>query len=65
MAKKKFPGIPDPSRSADGMFETVVTMKQAVETLAGQRRGSRGQSAVTWDDLVDLGLIEAVQVPNE
>jgi hypothetical protein len=47
------------------MFETVVTMKQAVETLAGQRRGSRGESAVTWNDLVDLGLITALQIPRE
>jgi hypothetical protein len=63
--KKRLPGIPDPARSIDGMFETVTTMKQAVETLAGQRRGSRAESAVTWQDLVDLGLIEALQIPNE
>jgi len=65
VARKRLPGIPDPSRTTEGMFETVVTMKQAVETLAGQRRGSRGESAVTWNDLVDLGLIEALQIPNE
>jgi hypothetical protein len=63
--KKRLPGIPDPARSVDGMFETVTTMKQAVETLAGQRRGSRSESAVTWQDLVDLGLIEALQIPND
>jgi len=62
---KKFPGIPDPSRSVDGMFETVTTMKQVMETMAGQRRGSRPQSAVTWQDLVDLGLIEELQIPSE
>lgn len=63
--RKKFPGIPDPSRSVEGMFETVTTMKQVTETLTGQRRGSRPQSAVTWQDLVDLGLIEALQIPSE
>jgi len=65
MAKKRLPGIPDPSRSVDGIFETVTTMKQAVETLAGQRRGSRGESAVTWNDLVDLGLITPLQIPDD
>lgn len=47
------------------MFETVTTMKQVTETLTGQRRGSRAQSAVTWQDLVDLGLIEELQIPSE
>ena len=65
MPRKRLPGIPDPSRSAEGMFDTVTTMKQAVETLAGQRIGSRGESAVTWNDLVDLGLIEALQIPRD
>lgn len=65
MPKKKFPGIPDPNRTVDGMFETVLTLKQLAETLSGQRRGSRGQSAVTWDDLVELGLIEELQIPTE
>ena len=65
MPNKRIPGIPEPARSVDGMFETVVTMKQAVETLAGQRRQSRGESAVTWNDLVDLGLITALQIPRE
>lgn len=65
MPRKRLPGIPDPARSVDGMFETVTTMKQAVETLAGQRRGSRGESAVTWQDLVDLGLIEVLQIPTD
>jgi hypothetical protein len=65
VAKKRIPGIPDPARSVDGMFETLLTMKQAVETLAGQRRGSRAQSAVTWQDLVDLGLIEELQIPTD
>lgn len=65
MPNKRLPGIPEPSRSAEGMFETVITMKQAVETLAGQRQGSRGESAVTWNDLVDLGLISPLQIPRE
>lgn len=65
MPSKRVPGIPDPSRSVDGLFETVTTMKQAVETLAGQRRGSRAESAVTWNDLVNLGLIDPLQIPRE
>lgn len=65
MPRKRLPGIPDPSRSVDGMFDTLTTMKQAVETLGGQRRGSRAESAVTWQDLVDLGLIEPLQIPTD
>jgi hypothetical protein len=62
---KRFPGIPDPSRSVEGMFETVQTLKQVAETLTGQRRGSRANSAVTWQDLVDLGLIDPTQIPRD
>lgn len=37
MAKRIFPGIPDPSRTVDGMFDAVMAMKQICEILTGQR----------------------------
>jgi hypothetical protein len=47
------------------MMATVQALKQALETILGQRRGSRVTSAVTWQDLVDLGLIEVEQIPRD
>lgn len=40
MLNKKFPSIPDPSRSVEGMFETVRTMKELAEVITGQRKNS-------------------------
>jgi hypothetical protein len=37
--------------------------KELLETLAGQRGTNMLDSAVTWQDLVDLKLIKATQVP--
>lgn len=41
----------------------MITVKQAFEIHSGQR-GKRLDAAVTWQDLVDLGLIEASRVPS-
>lgn len=40
----------------------VMALKQGFETLTGQR-GSMNDTAVTWDDLVQLGLIKPENVP--
>jgi hypothetical protein len=61
----KFPGIPEPTQDPEAMMATVQALKQATETILGQRRGSRVTSAVTWQDLVDLGLIEVEQIPRD
>lgn len=61
----KFPGIPEPSADPEALLNTVQALKQAVETTLGQRRGSRVTSGVTWQDLIDLGLIEPDQVPRD
>lgn len=51
----------DGSEATDDM--ALRAMKENLEILTGQR-GSRLASAVTWQDLVDLGLITADQVPS-
>lgn len=56
--------IPDPFKTLESLNATAVSTKELVETLAGQR-GSQMDAAVTWGDLVDLGLITADQVPYE
>lgn len=58
----KYPGIPQPTPDVRGLYEAVAALKEAVEALTGQRRGS--QPPVTWDDLVRLGLIEEGDVPR-
>lgn len=61
----KLPGIPEPTVDPVALLATVQALKIAVETLAGQRRGSREVSAVTWDELVRLGVVEQGQVPRD
>jgi hypothetical protein len=41
----------------------VVALKQAVEVLTRQRKPVSA-GAVTWQDLVDLGVITSDQVPT-
>jgi hypothetical protein len=59
----KYPAIPDPSLAPESLRDSVISVKQAFEIHTGQR-GNKLKAAVTWQDLVDLGLIEANQVPG-
>lgn len=52
----KFPAIPEPTRDSDDLYNTVVALKQAVETLTAQR-ANIDDAAVTWADLVASGLL--------
>lgn len=61
----KFPGIPEPSADPQALLATVQAMKVALETILGQRRGSKITSGVTWEDLVNLGIVEREQVPRD
>lgn len=56
--------IPEPYQELGSLYRTAVTTKELVEDLAGQR-GTVGSSAVTWDDLVRLGLIAKERVPKK
>lgn len=58
---KVHPGIPDPSTA--NVQESVRAIKQIVEVLIKQR-GSKANAAVTFQDLVDLGLITPSQIPT-
>ncbi len=58
--------IPDPQATIPSHQETLTAMKEVVDILAGQRRDDLvGRKAVTWDDLVALGLIQQDQVPRK
>lgn len=58
------PTIPQPEENLHAIFNTVLATKQAVEDINGQA-GTVGTSAVTWDDLVRLGLITRERVPKK
>jgi hypothetical protein len=55
--------IPDPYENVSSLRATALATKELVEALAGQR-GSLADIAVTWQDLLDLGLIKPEQVPR-
>ena len=58
------PGIPQPTSDPQSLFVTVEMLQEAVELLQGQR-GSPDDCAVTWGDLVRLGVIREDQVPTD
>lgn len=58
---KNIPAIPEPNTSTEGMRNTLLATKEAVEVMAGQRGPS---PFVTWDDLVRLGLTTQQDVPR-
>ena len=58
----RFPGIPDPQPSVDSMYETIIALKQTVEVLSQQRQ-PKANGCPSWQDLVDLGIITATDIP--
>ena len=56
--------IPEPYENMGALRATAAATKELVEGLAGQRGGPT-DIAVTWADLIDLGLIKEEQVPEE
>lgn len=59
----KFPSIQDPAPTPESLRQSILQIKEAVEILTRQRRPVTS-GAVTWQDLVDLELIAADQVPK-
>lgn len=61
MPNKQFPSIPEPSRSIDGMFETVRVLKELAEVITGQRKNS--SPLATGSDL-NLLLVDLLNADN-
>lgn len=59
----KYPGIPEPTTTPESLRDTLLAAKQAIEIHTGQR-GSKLNAAVSWQDLINLGLITPSQVPR-
>jgi hypothetical protein len=58
------PAIPDPTTDPHSLRNTAMATKELVETLAGFR-GKATDVAVTWGDLVRLGLIAVDRIPKD
>lgn len=61
----RYPPIIDPAPTLESLYTTVQQLKQVIEILTAQRAAHQSVAAVTWDDLVSLGLIEPQQVPKD
>lgn len=64
MRKRPQQTIPQPFVDNNSLHQTAMATKEVVEVMAGQR-GSALDAAVTWGDLVDLGLISEDQIPRD
>ena len=56
--------IPEPYENLASLRAVTLALKELAEVLAGQR-GSAGTAAVTWNDLIAIGLIQPDQVPRD
>jgi hypothetical protein len=56
--------IPVPYEDVRSLVRSVSAIKDVVEDLAGQR-GTVGDTAVTFNDLVRLGLIDRERIPKQ
>jgi hypothetical protein len=53
----RYNSIPDPRGDVESLRQALLATKEVVEVMASQR-GSRGSGAVTWDDLIALGIVD-------
>ena len=58
------PAIPVPQATLASLLEIVQTIKQAIELLNGTV-GEKTQRAVTFADLINLGLVKPDEIPEK
>jgi hypothetical protein len=61
----KYPSIPDAPLGSPNK-ESIDAMKETLEILKGERRDTarKENQAVTFKDLLDLGLISETDIPK-
>jgi hypothetical protein len=64
MTRRSQATIPFPTASVESLRECALSNKELTEVLAGQR-GSPLDAAVTWGDLVEIGVVKPEQVPRD
>jgi hypothetical protein len=62
MPKRTKATVPTPTETLPGLRASVEGLKEIVEVLDGQR-GELWDTAVTWRDLVQIGVVKYEQVP--
>jgi hypothetical protein len=55
--------IPEPFESLGSLRQTAMATKEGLEMLQGVR-GTADDCAVTWGDLLRLGIVKKDQVPD-
>jgi hypothetical protein len=58
-----YPSIPNPTSAPNGTIDSVLAVKQTIEILTNVS-GDVLDSAVTWRQLVALGVIAPTAVPK-
>lgn len=61
--KRRKATVPQPDETIRGLRASVEGLKEIAEVLDGQR-GSMMDAAITWGDLVQLGLVKPENVPK-
>lgn len=56
--------VPEPYLDPGSLRAATLALKELTEVLAGQR-GEALDAAVTWRDLVELGIVKPDQVPTD
>jgi len=65
MARGDYPPIVEPSVNLESHQEAITAIKQSVDILTRQRKSEEiPLSAVTWNDLLGLGLVTRDQLPR-
>lgn len=63
MSRRRGASVPEPTEDVRSLRASVMALKEVVEVLAGQR-GKAYDVAVTFGDLVQLGLISDPDIPQ-
>jgi len=63
MPAPRYPSIPEPSTDVEALRKADLAIKETLEIMTGVR-GNRANSVVTFQDLVDFGLILPTQIPK-
>jgi len=60
----RLPQIPEPNTTIPSLHTTALALKSAVDVISGAV-GPKEQRAVTFVDLVNMGLITMDQIPEK
>ena len=65
MLKGKVPSIPAPAQTLPSLQQSLDAVKQTVDLMVGQTGKDNMTTVVTFQDLVNLGILAAAKVPKK